>query len=119
MNDDLGFGIDVLSVDTVRDADGLALSSRNSYLTDEQRKDAGAIPQALAAGRAAAATGPNAVVTAAQRVLDDAGMSIDYLEVRGDDCEPLTSPGAARLFIACLVGTTRLIDNCAVEVGSV
>ena len=65
------------------------------------------------------ATGPNAVVTAAQRVLDDAGMSIDYLEVRGDDCEPLTSPGAARLFIACLVGTTRLIDNCAVEVGSV
>ena len=60
-----------------------------------------------------------AVVTAAQRVLDDAGITIDYLEVRGNDCESLTSPGAARLFVACLVGTTRLIDNCAVELGSV
>jgi pantoate--beta-alanine ligase len=119
MNDDLGFGIDVISVDTVRDADGLALSSRNSYLTDEQREDARAIPQALAAGRAAASAGPDAVVTAAQRVLDDAGITIDYLDVRGTDCESLTSPGAARLFVACLVGTTRLIDNCAVELGSV
>lgn len=119
MNDDLGFGIDVLGVDTVRDADGLALSSRNSYLTDAQRKDARAIPRALAAGRAAATGGPDAVVTAAQRVLDDAGIAIDYLEVRGNDCESLTSPGAARLFVACLVGTTRLIDNCAVELGSV
>ena len=119
MNDDLGFGIDVIGVDTVRDADGLALSSRNSYLTDEQREDARAIPQALAAGQAAALAGPDAVVTAAQRVLDDAGITIDYLDVRGTDCEPLTSPGAARLFVACLVGTTRLIDNCAVELGSV
>ena len=119
MNDDLGFGIDVLGVDTVRDADGLALSSRNSYLTDEQREDARAIPQALAAGRAAASAGPDAVVTAAQRVLDDAGITIDYLDVRGTDCESLTSPGTARLFVACLVGTTRLIDNCAVELGSV
>jgi pantoate--beta-alanine ligase len=51
--------------------------------------------------------------------LDDAGIAIDYLEVRGNDCESLTSPGAARLFVACLVGTTRLIDNCAVELGSV
>ena len=118
MNDDLGFGIDVISVDTVRDADGLALSSRNSYLTDEEREDARAIPQALAAGRAAASAGPDAVVTAAQRVLDDAGITIDYLDVRGTDCESLTSPGAARLFVACLVGTTRLIDNCAVELGS-
>ena len=119
MNDDLGFGIDVIGVDTVRDADGLALSSRNSYLSDEQREDARAIPQALAAGQAAASAGPDAVVTAAQRVLDDAGIAIDYLDVRGNDCESLTSPGAARLFVACLVGTTRLIDNCAVELGSV
>ena len=119
MSDDLGFGIDVIGVDTVRDADGLALSSRNSYLTDEQREDARAIPQALAAGQAAASAGPDAVVTAAQRVLDDAGITIDYLDVRGTDCESLTSPGTARLFVACLVGTTRLIDNCAVELGSV
>lgn len=119
MNDDLGFGIDVIGVDTVRDADGLALSSRNSYLTDEQREDARAIPQALAAGRAAASAGPDAVVTAAQRVLDAAGITIDYLDVRGNDCELLTSPGTARFFVACLVGTTRLIDNCAVELGSV
>ncbi|MCK9894305.1 pantoate--beta-alanine ligase [Frankia sp. AgB32] len=111
---DLAFDVSVIGVDTVREPDGLALSSRNAYLTAGQRADALALSRALAAGAAAADAGggPAAVLQAARAVLDvAAGVDVDYLELAGpDDLGPVTA-GPALLLVAARVGTTRLIDN--------
>ncbi len=111
---DLAFDVSVIGVDTVREPDGLALSSRNAYLTPGQRTDALALSRALAAGAAAAdeGGGPAAVLGAARAVLDAAaGVDVDYLELAGpDDLGPVTA-GPALLLVAARVGTTRLIDN--------
>ncbi len=117
MNDDLGFGIDIVGVDTVRDGDGLALSSRNTYLSQAERSQATAIPRALSAVQESAHLGVESAREAALVVLNDAGVTIDYLEVRSPDFGTPPSFGEARLLIACVVGTTRLIDNCALELG--
>jgi pantoate--beta-alanine ligase len=111
MNDALCLGIDVQGCPTVRDADGLAMSSRNAYLTPEQRQQAPALYSALRAGAAAAPGGPDAVLAAAQAVIDQApGVELDYLELKSADLgDP--APGDARLLIAARVGKPRLIDN--------
>ena len=130
MSADFGLGIEVEAVPTVRAADGLALSSRNKYLSAGERAVAPLLYAALSAGAAAAADGPRAVRAAAQAVLDAAGRAqpagasprVDYLEladarsyapVRDDD--DLDFRGTAVLAIAARVGTTRLIDNVLVE----
>ena len=116
MSKDLDDGVRVTGVPTVREADGLALSSRNVYLSPDDRQRALALSRALAAGRDAAAGGAEAVVTAARAVLDaEPGIDVDYLALRGADLEPEPSGGAARLLVAARVGTTRLIDNLAVQ----
>jgi pantoate--beta-alanine ligase len=111
---DLAFDVTVIGVETVREPDGLALSSRNVYLAPDQRADALALSGALAAGAAAAGAGggPTAVLAAARAVLDAAGgVDVDYLELAGpDDLGPVAA-GPALLLIAARVGTTRLIDN--------
>jgi len=111
MTDALCLGIDVEGCPTVREADGLAMSSRNAYLTPEQRQQAPALYAALRAGAAASAGGPDAILAAAQAVIDQAsGVELDYLELRSADlAEP--TPGDARLLIAARVGTPRLLDN--------
>lgn len=111
MNEALRMGIDIEGCPTVRDADGLAMSSRNAYLTREQRQQAPALHAALRAGAAASAQGPEAVLAAAHAVIDPApGVELDYLELRSADLsEP--KPGDARLLIAARVGKPRLIDN--------
>jgi pantoate--beta-alanine ligase len=141
MSADFGLGIEVEAVPTVRAADGLALSSRNRYLSPAERAVAPVLHRALAAG-AAASGGPGAVLAAAQAVLgnpvlggpvaDDTGRSlpagmsprVDYLAlvdgrsyapVRNDD---LDFHGTAVLAIAARVGTTRLIDNVIVDFGA-
>jgi len=111
MNDALCLGIDVQGCPTVRDADGLALSSRNAYLAPDQRRQAPALYAALRAGATASADGPGAVLAAAHAVIDQAsGVELDYLELKsaalGDP-----APGDARLLIAARVGRPRLIDN--------
>ena len=111
MNDALCLGTDVQGCPTVREADGLAMSSRNAYLTPEQRQQAPALYAALRAGAAASAEGPDAVLAAAHAVIDEApGVDLDYLELTSADLgDP--QPGDARLLIAARVGKPRLLDN--------
>jgi pantoate--beta-alanine ligase len=101
----------IVAVPTVREPDGLALSSRNRYLSDVDRQAALALSRSLRAGADAAAQGPDAVLAAARREL--AGLAVDYLELTDPDLGPTPSRGPARLLVAARVGTTRLIDNIA------
>ena len=112
---DLDLGVQVTGVPTVREPDGLALSSRNVFLSPDERKQALALSHALFAGQAAAG-GATAVLAAAHAVLDDVdGVEVDYLELRSADLGPVHGPGSARLLVAARVGATRLIDNVAIE----
>jgi len=116
---DLGLPVEIVGVPTVREADGLALSSRNAYLSREERERAVALPNALKAARdALRANAPvSGVLQAAKQSLIDAGfLRIDYLAlVDASTLEPLEQPkGEMRLIAAAVIGTTRLIDNIAV-----
>jgi pantoate--beta-alanine ligase len=122
MATDLGLGIEIVGVPTVRDDDGLALSSRNAYLPPDERKRALALPQAIAAARDAILSGEpvDASLAAAKDAIRAAGFSnIDYFAlVDAASLEPLKQPrGAMRLIAAATIGGTRLIDNIAVETG--
>jgi len=118
---DLDFPVDVVAVPTVREADGLALSSRNMYLTASDRETALCLSRALQAGAAAATEGPSAVRRAARAVLVGEPLAlIDYLVlVHPSTLEdvPEWYRGEALLAVAGRVGTTRLIDNVPVNVG--
>jgi pantoate--beta-alanine ligase len=116
---DLDLGIQIEAVATVRDADGLATSSRNAYLSAEDRTAALAIPAALAAGRDAAAGGPGSVLSAAREVLarsagNGQALQMDYLSlVHPETFAPVSEQysGPAVLAVAARAGKTRLIDN--------
>ncbi|WP_425229219.1 pantoate--beta-alanine ligase [Sphingomonas sp.] len=118
---DLDLTVEIVGVPTQRDDDGLALSSRNIYLSPDERAAATALPRAL--GEAARAIGrgddADAVLAQAHAALDAAGFAIDYLALT--DAETLTPGPAAgrprRLLAAARIGTTRLIDNIAIEQG--
>jgi pantoate--beta-alanine ligase len=121
MVDDLDLLVRVEGVPTVREPDGLALSSRNRYLSVRERADALALSRALAAGADAASQGAAAVLAAARDVLQDAGgVDVDYVELVDDvTWQPAgrhTTVG--RLLVAGRVGTTRLIDNRQVDLGT-
>ncbi|MCC8248078.1 pantoate--beta-alanine ligase [Saccharothrix luteola] len=116
---DLNFGLDVVGVPTVREPDGLALSSRNRYLSDEERTAATALSAALVAGAYVSGQGADAVLKAARDTLAAApGVDLDYLELRAPDLGPAPENGDARLLVAARVGSTRLIDNAAVLLGT-
>ncbi|MFI9505853.1 pantoate--beta-alanine ligase [Nocardia sp. NPDC052566] len=116
---DLNFDVKIVPVPTVREADGLALSSRNRFLDAAQRESALALSAALAAGRHAGGLGAQAVLDAARAVLDTApGLQLDYLELRSSTLDAAPAAGNARLLVAARVGTTRLIDNAAVVLGA-
>ena len=121
MADDLNFPVEVVAVPTVRDADGLALSSRNMYLDDDDRRVALTLSRALTAGAAAEAQGADAVRLAARAVLDaEPGVRLDYLalvETGALTDVPDGTTGPALLAVAARVGSTRLIDNVAVTLG--
>ena len=115
MAGDLELGVGIAGVPTVREPDGLALSSRNVFLSADDRRSALALSRALFAGQAAESGGAAAVLAAARSVLHaEPGVSIDYLELRGADLGPAPARGTARLLVAAKVGRTRLIDNVAV-----
>ena len=115
---DLCTGVDVLGAETVRQPDGLALSSRNTLLGRDGRGQAAALSGALFAARDAAHLGAAAAVQAAREVLGAApGVDLDYLEITAPDLGPVPDRGPARLLVAARVGTTRLIDNIALELG--
>ncbi len=122
MSADLDLGVTITAVPTVRDADGLAVSSRNAYLSPADRSTALALSRALAAGAAAVPAAPPAVLAAARAVLDGAArcdppLELDYLEL----VDPVTFTevgnghrGPALLLVAARSGKTRLIDNTRV-----
>ena len=115
---DLDFGIEIVGVPTERDADGLALSSRNAYLSPAEREAAAALPQALADAAQAIASGSEieTVLAGARDRLEAAGFVPEYVELRdADSLAPIVQldrPG--RLLAAARLGRTRLIDNIAV-----
>ena len=117
---DLCLAVEVRGVATVREPDGLAVSSRNRYLSEAERHAAGSLHAALRAGHAAAAAGPDAVRRAATDVLAAAGplLVTDYLELTAPDLGPVPAAGPARLLVAARVGATRLLDNVALTLGS-
>jgi pantoate--beta-alanine ligase len=113
---DLDFPVSVVGVPTVREPDGLALSSRNAYLAPEERPMAATLQRALAAGAAVSARGPEAVLDAARTVLaEKPALQVQYLELRDPDLGPHPQTGRARLLVAARLGRTRLIDNIAVQ----
>jgi pantoate--beta-alanine ligase len=115
---DLDLGVDVVAAPTVREPDGLALSSRNRYLSTVDRTVAAAIPAALRAAAAAGPEGAAAVLATGGAALAAAGgIEVDYLALRAPDLGPAPATGRARLLVAAKVGTTRLIDNVAVDLG--
>lgn len=99
------------AVDTVRDPDGLALSSRNRYLTPAEREQAQVIPRAIA--RAARADGPEQAREAARAEFAGGPVELEYLELVDPGSFVPVGPDAreGRLILACRVGQTRLIDN--------
>ncbi|MFL6181141.1 MAG: pantoate--beta-alanine ligase [Actinomycetes bacterium] len=116
---DLDFDVEVVEVPTVRDADGLALSSRNSYLSDGDRAHALALHEALEKGRSQASTGAEEVVAAARGHLETAGVKVDYVElIDPKTFAPQVTGGDSILVVAAFVGTTRLIDNMRLHVGA-
>ena len=108
------------SVPIVREADGLAMSSRNAYLSPEQRSNAAALPKAMKDAIAVLAGGGDAqrALGNLRETLTVSGFdSVDYAEVRdADNLKPLSSDnGNARLFVAARIGGTRLSDNMAIR----
>ena len=116
---DLNVGVEIVGAPTVREPDGLALSSRNAYLSEDERRRAVALPDALNSARRAIRSGSavSAALEEARDLLRNAGFSrIDYLaHVNAATLEPLAaSEGETRLIAAAVIGSTRLIDNIAV-----
>lgn len=115
---DLRFPLEIVAVETVREADGLAMSSRNRYLSNDERASASLIPQALRAAIAAGGQGESAAVEAGLAVLEqDPSIDLDYLVIRDLDMTAAPKEGPARVLIAARVGSTRLLDNMAMELG--
>jgi pantoate--beta-alanine ligase len=126
MSADLCLGVDVIGGETVREPDGLALSSRNRYLDPGQRQQAVALSRALRAAQEVAPDGYAAALAAAEKVLADSpGVDVDYLAIRATDLGELASDGGAdvppgteaRALVAARVGSTRLIDNVPLVLG--
>lgn len=120
MTQDLQLGVEILGHPTIRDADGLALSSRNAYLSVDERQAALALPQALneAAAQISSGSVVSQALAQAKSRLTEAGFSrVDYLAlVNALTLEPLEQAGGPmRLIAAAIIGRTRLIDNIAVE----
>jgi pantoate--beta-alanine ligase len=121
---DLDLGVEIVGVPTVRDHDGLALSSRNAYLSTQERERAALLPLILArtaAAAAAATAGFVDLLNEARDMLTDAGFGpIDYIQI--GDAETLAPVDSlerpARIFVAARMGKTRLIDNMPVPSGN-
>jgi pantoate--beta-alanine ligase len=115
---ELALPVEVVGVPTVREDDGLALSSRNRYLSPAERATAVALSRALRAGAGAGRQGADAVLTAARAVLAaEPALLQDYLELTDTDLGPAPTAGPARLLVAARAGATRLLDNAPITLG--
>jgi pantoate--beta-alanine ligase len=114
---DLDLGVTVVGVPTVREADGLAMSSRNRYLSPEQRALAVTLHREMTASaeRLRAGADVEAALQPGRDAIAAAGFALDYLEARDSATLGPPSPGRPiRLLVAARIGATRLIDNLAV-----
>jgi pantoate--beta-alanine ligase len=117
---DLDFPIEIVVVPTVREPDGLAMSSRNAYLDPDERERAAALHRALAAAERAAASGARSTeeaLTAAREELAAAGIEPEYLEARdAESLEPATTFNGRPVLVAVAarLGSARLIDNVVI-----
>ena len=119
MVDDLDVDVKIVAVPIVREPDGLAMSSRNRYLDEVQREQAGALSAALLAGMYGASRGAAEALEAARAVLVEVpAIEVDYLEVRDTWLGPAPVEGVARLLVAARLGGTRLLDNIAIDIGA-
>jgi pantoate--beta-alanine ligase len=119
MSQDLNLRVKVIGVATVREKDGLAMSSRNAYLSPQERASAPALHRILksCAERIASRQPIESVLADGRAGIASAGFALDYLEARhAETLQPVTSPkdGAIRLLVAAKLGKTRLIDNIGV-----
>lgn len=114
---DLQLNVRIHGVPTVRMPDGLAISLRNTEVSEDAREQALVLSAALTAGAYAAEDGGEKVLEVAGEVLAAAGITPEYLELRALDLGTAPAEGDARLFIAAEVGGVRLIDNAGVPVG--
>jgi pantoate--beta-alanine ligase len=120
MTRDLDFATEIAVVPTVREHDGLAMSSRNAYLGPAERERAASLNRALAAADAAQAEGVEAALAAARDILAQAGVEPEYLEARhADDLAPAQSFNGRPVLVAVAarIGRARLIDNVVVNRG--
>ncbi len=119
MADDLNLGVEIVGVPTVRESDGLAMSSRNRYLDDAQRQLATTLSAALVAGAHVAAQGRDAILATARAVVEShPDIAVEYIELRGRMLEEAPAAGDGRLLIAARIGSARLIDNVGVAIGT-
>ena len=115
MTEEMSFPVRIVAAPTLREGDGLAMSSRNQYLQGDERQVATIVYRTLRAMRDAAARGTplRDIEDTATQALQDAGFSVDYAEVRRSDLTRPKLPGEPGLvaLIAARLGRTRLIDN--------
>lgn len=116
---DLDLGVKVIGSKTVRERDGLAMSSRNVYLSAEERQIAPTLHKAMKASAARIRAGEEiaAALAAGEETIRSAGFALDYLEARhAETLAPIgsLSEGPIRMLVAARLGSTRLIDNIAV-----
>jgi pantoate--beta-alanine ligase len=114
---ELALGVEIVGCPTVREADGLAMSSRNRYLTGPERQTAAVLSAGLRAGVSAAADGAEAVLAAAHAVIDPADVDLDYLVLTDPELGPAVAGAEARLLVAARVGKPRLLDNIGLTLG--
>ena len=119
MAGDLDLGVKVVGSRTVRERDGLAMSSRNVYLTPEERRAAPILHRAMkqSAGRLRAGDNTEAAMAGGAEMIVGAGFALDYFEVRhAETLAPIASlkDGPMRILVAAKIGKTRLIDNIGV-----
>ncbi|ABZ75324.1 pantoate--beta-alanine ligase [Shewanella halifaxensis HAW-EB4] len=122
MVDDLSMPIEIVGVDTIREASGLAMSSRNGYLSAEQKDQASQIKRSLdkMAESLKAGLAFKDIITQAQTELAEAGFRNDYLEIRNANNFAIADAGDVKLVIlvAAYMGSTRLIDNQVVTLNA-
>ena len=105
---DLNVDVPIVGVPIVREPDGLAMSSRNRYLNDVEREQAGALSSALLAGMYAASGGTSAALDAARAVLDEVpAIDVDYLQVRDTSLGPRPQTGIGRMLVAARLGSDQ------------
>lgn len=122
---DLNMSVEIIGAPIIREADGLAMSSRNAYLTADERKVAGSLNKIIAeiAARLERGEDVDAALQFGRAQITESGFDrIDYLEVRSADMLEPQGPGpidrASRVFVAAILGRTRLIDNWPVELSA-